>query len=183
MSETAPEAAPEQPATTDATETAAETAPAENAQAEVDYKAEAEKWKSLSRQNEAQAKANAEKAKRFDEFEEAQKTELQKAEDRATAAVARAAEIEQRALRAEVAAETGVPLNLLHGTTAEELQASAAAALAWRAPKASSVGGADLTGGSAPARSYTRAQLADPAFYSANRSDILAAQQQGRITS
>jgi hypothetical protein len=181
MSETTPEAA--QPTAPEETNPEAATAPEEATPQDVDYRAEAEKWKALSRQNEAQAKANAEKAKRFDEVEEAQKSELQKAEERAAAAIARAEEVEQRALRAEVAAETGVPLNLLHGSTAEELQASAAAALAWRAPKASAVGGADLTGGSAPARTYTRAQIADPAFYKANRSDILAAQQQGRIIS
>lgn len=176
MSETAPEATqPETP------EVPAETAPETP---ETDYRAEAEKWKALSRQNEAQAKANAEKAKRFDEFEEAQKSELQKSEERAAAAEARAAEVEQRALRAEVAANTGVPLNLLHGTTAEELQASADAALAWKAPKASGVGGADLgAGGSGPARTYTREQLRDSAFFQANKTDILAAQREGRITS
>ena len=53
----------------------------------------------------------------------------------------------------------------------------------FKVTQAAPVGGADLTGGSGPARTYTRAQLADPAFYAANRSDILAAQQQGRITS
>jgi len=53
----------------------------------------------------------------------------------------------------------------------------------FKVTQAAPVGGADLTGGSGPARTYTRDQLADPAFYKANRSDILAAQQQGRITS
>lgn len=51
----------------------------------------------------------------------------------------------------------------------------------FKVTQAAPVGGADLTGGSGPARTYTREQLADPAFYAANRSDILAAQQQGRI--
>lgn len=176
MSETAPEATVETAAETE-TETVTEAT-------EPDYKAEADKWKALSRQNEQQAKANAEKAKRFDEFEEAQKSEIQKAEERAAKAEARAQEVEQRALRAEVAANTGVPLNLLHGSTAEELQASADAALAWKAPKASGVGGADLgAGGSGPARTYTREQLRDSAFFQANKTDILAAQREGRITS
>lgn len=53
----------------------------------------------------------------------------------------------------------------------------------FKVTQAAPVGGADLTGGSGPARTYTRAQIADSAFYAANRSDILAAQQQGRITS
>ena len=46
--------------------------------ATVDWKAEAEKWKALSRQNEDRAKANADKAKRFDAIEEQSKSEMQK---------------------------------------------------------------------------------------------------------
>lgn len=48
---------------------------------EVDYKAEAEKWKALARKHEANAKSNAEKAKKADELEESQKTEQQKVSD------------------------------------------------------------------------------------------------------
>lgn len=52
----------------------------------------------------------------------------------------------------------------------------------FKATQAAAVGGADLgTGGSAPARTYTREQLRDPAFYQANKTDILAAQREGRI--
>jgi hypothetical protein len=54
----------------------------------------------------------------------------------------------------------------------------------FKVSQAATVGGADLgAGGSAPARTYTRAQLTDSAFYQANKSDILAAQREGRITS
>jgi hypothetical protein len=54
----------------------------------------------------------------------------------------------------------------------------------FKVSQAATVGGADLgAGGSAPARTYTRAMLADSAFYQANKSDILAAQREGRITS
>ena len=52
-----------------------------------------------------------------------------------------------------------------------------------RASQVAAVGGADIAGGSGVTRTYTRAQLADPAFYQANKSDILAALNEGRITS
>lgn len=84
-------------ATTEATTNAEATASSETAQtdtssadtvAEKDWQAEAEKWKAFSRKHEEAAKANADKAKRLDEFEESQKTELQKAADAAAAAKA-----------------------------------------------------------------------------------------------
>lgn len=100
-----------------------------------DWKAEAEKWKALSRKHEDAEKANADKARRLDEIEESQKTELEKAAARAAAAEARAAEIEARAVRAEVAAAKGVPAVLLSGATQEELEASADALLAFRGEK------------------------------------------------
>jgi len=52
-----------------------------------------------------------------------------------------------------------------------------------RASQVAAVGGADIAGGSGVTRTYTRAQLADPAFYQANKTDILAALSEGRITS
>ena len=154
---------------------------------EPDYRAEAEKWKALARQNEARAKANAEKATRLDQLEEAQKTELQKAEERATAAEQRAAAAILAAEKTAIAAKTGVDPALLAGATPEELQASADALLAWRgttAPAAPRVGGADINGGAAKPRIHSRADMRNPAYYQANRADILAAQREGggRIT-
>lgn len=73
-----------------------------------DAVAEVQKWKALARQNEARAKANAEKAKNFDALEEAQKTELQKALDKADAAERRAGQAEDEAKRSELAAKAGV---------------------------------------------------------------------------
>jgi hypothetical protein len=75
------------------------------------------------------------KAARLDELEEKNKTDLQKQQERAEAAERRAAEAEAKAIRAEVAAEKGVPLNLLAGTTREELQVSADALLEFRGDK------------------------------------------------
>ena len=99
---------------------------------EKDWQAEAEKWKAFARKHEDAAKANADKAKRFDEFEESQKSEIEKLSDRAAKAEAHAAEVELRALKAEVAAEKGVPVALLSGSTLEELHAAADALVAFR---------------------------------------------------
>lgn len=161
-------------------------------QAEPDLAAELARWKTQARQNEARAKANADKAKRFDEIEEANKTELQKAAERAEAAEKRAAEAERRALLTDVAARTKVPAKYLTGETVEELEQSATdfqndiATLA--KPAGPRAGGADFTGGAGKPTIYTRELIAektaaDPTWYAAHRDDILLAQQQGRITS
>lgn len=98
----------------------------------VDWEAEARKWKDLSRKNEARAKENAEKARLFDEHEEQGKSELQKALDKAAQAEARVKALEVQAVRAQVAAAKGVDVDLLSGSTLEELEASADRLLAWR---------------------------------------------------
>ena len=72
------------------------------------------------------------KAEKLAEFEESQKTEAQKAQERLEAAEKRAAELELKATRAEVAAAKGVPAELLTGSTQEELEASADALIAFR---------------------------------------------------
>lgn len=92
---------------------------------ETDWKAEARKW-------EQRAKENTEARKRLDEIEEQSKTELQKATERAEQAERRAAEVELSATRYKVAAEKGVPANLLNGSTEAELIASADALIAFR---------------------------------------------------
>lgn len=95
---------------------------------EPDYKAEAEKWKGLSRKHESQAKANADAAKRLAEIEDANKSELQKATDKVTVAEKRAADAEAKATRYEVAAELGIQakhLKYLAGSTREEIEESA----------------------------------------------------------
>lgn len=91
--------------------------------------AEAEKWKALSRKNEEQAKANAEKAKKYDELEEANKSEQEKLLARAEAAEKWRADREAKdaaaATAAEVAKEKGVPVSALRGSSREELEAHA----------------------------------------------------------
>ena len=138
----------QQPADTDTVTPEPDKAPEPSKPAaEKDWRAEADKWKSLARKHEDQSKANADKAKQFDEITEAQKSELERANDRAAQAEAKAAEIEQRALRAEVAAAKGVPVELLSGSTQEELEASADALLAFRGkPPAPDFGAGDRGG-------------------------------------
>lgn len=92
--------------------------------------ADVEKWKALSRKNEQQAKENAEKARKFDEAEEANKTELEKALARAEAAEKAIAEREAKdqaaALAQEIAKEKGIAdASVLRGSTKEELEAHA----------------------------------------------------------
>lgn len=69
------------------------------------------------------------KAAKLDEVEEKNKTELQRATERAAAAEKRVAEFEAREQRAawaaEVATATGVPADVLRGSTREEIEAHA----------------------------------------------------------
>lgn len=67
-------------AVTEATENLVPTEDA-GSETEPDWKAEAEKWKSLSRKNEDAAKSNATKAKEYDAYVESQKTEQERAAD------------------------------------------------------------------------------------------------------
>lgn len=113
----------------------AQDAPAASAEAtapQVDWEAEARKWKELSRKNESRMKENAEKARLYDEAQEQGKSELQKALDKAAQAEARVKALEVQAVRAQVAAAKGVDVDLLSGSTLEELEASADRLLAWR---------------------------------------------------
>lgn len=153
---------------------------AEQQQPEVDYKAEFEKWKALSRKNEQLARENADKAKRFDELEEASKSELQKAIDRAAAAEERAAKAEAARVRSDIARTKGIDAELLQGSNEDELNAFADQLLAWRGaqaeqPQAPRSSGGDAPSGAAKPTVYTTAQLNDPEFFQAHRADILKA--------
>jgi len=76
------------------------------------------------------------KADKLAQFEESQKTEAQKSQERLEAAEKRVAEFESKAVRAEVAAAKGVPVALLSGSTQEELEASADALIAFKGEQA-----------------------------------------------
>lgn len=78
------------------------------------------------------------KAAKFDEQEEAQKTELQKANEKAAALESELnslkAENELNAIRSKVASETGLPLNLITATTEELCREQAKAILEYAKP-------------------------------------------------
>lgn len=85
-------------------------------------------WKTRSRQNEAKAKANADAAKKLAEIEDANKSEIQKANDKAAEAERKAAEAELKATRLEVAQDAGLTATQakrLVGANREELEADA----------------------------------------------------------
>lgn len=71
-------------------------------------------------------------ADKLAQFEEAKKTDEQKAQERLEAAERRAVELELKADRAEVAAAKGVPGELLSGSSREEFEASAVALLEFK---------------------------------------------------
>lgn len=85
-------------------------------------------WRQESRKQEARAKANADAARRLAELEQQNMTEAEKVTQRATAAEARAAEFEARAVRLEVAFDKGLTpaqAKRLVGASREELEADA----------------------------------------------------------
>lgn len=97
------------------------------------------------------------KADKFKEFEDAQKTEAQRAQERLAAAEKRAVELELKATRAEVAAAKGIPVELLSGGTREELEAAADALIQFRGEQAPA-GGLRVPGeGKRPATGGTTA--------------------------
>lgn len=75
------------------------------------------------------------KATKFDEFEEAQKSELQKVTERADALQAQLDQMTKadsiRKVREKVSADTGVPVNLLSGETEDDCKTQAEAVLAF----------------------------------------------------
>jgi hypothetical protein len=145
-----------------------------------DLSAEVEKWKAMSKKNEQRAKENLDKAKRFDEFEEANKTDMEKLLARAEAAEKAVLDASARTLRAEVAASKGVPLELLSGATQEELEASADIALAFKGtmPKAATPEGAGNVG--EPISGVTQIVSRDQ-LKSMSQADINKARAEGRL--
>ena len=155
-------------------------AAAEDTAQQVDWEAEARKWKELSRKNESRMKENAEKARLYDEAQEQGKSELQKAQEAAAKAEARAAAMEAEAMRAKVAAATGVDADLLSGSSEEELRASAERLLAWRGaqvPKGAPAADAGVRGDEIrAARQLTRDDLKKM-----SPAEIIKARQDGQL--
>ena len=94
------------------------------------WKDEAEKWKGLSRKNETAARKNQSAAEKLAQLEQDKLTAVEKAEARAKAAEEKAALLELKDLRAEVAKAKELPAYLaprLQGSTKEEIEADAEA--------------------------------------------------------
>lgn len=72
------------------------------------------------------------KAERLDEIEEANKSEIEKKEELLKALQVENETLKLEALRSRVAAEKGVPANLLNGTTEEEINAAADALIEFK---------------------------------------------------
>jgi len=116
----------------------------------------------LSREREKYAdyEAMKEKAAKFDAAEEASKTELQKATEKAEALQAKLDSYQKaeqlRAIHEEVSKTSGVPAHLLTGETKEDCEAQAKAILSFAKPEAFPVvpdgGEVRNTGGSGTAR-------------------------------
>jgi len=118
-----------------------------------DWQAEAEKWKKLSRANEAQAKQNADAAKRLAEIEESQKSAEQKAAERTRIAEETAAKAATEAAKLRVGIAKGLPADLvdrLVGNTPEELAEDADRLLALIKPAAPSFDAGARTTAAAP---------------------------------
>lgn len=99
---------------------------------ETDWRAMSRKWEQRAKDANAKLKELEPVAAKAVELEEASKSELQKAQERAEAAEKALAAATVTAARAEVAAAKGVPVALLSGDTREALEASADALLAFR---------------------------------------------------
>lgn len=75
----------------------------EGRQDDKDWQSEAEKWKNLARKHEANAKKNAGAADELEQLRDADKTEIQRATDKAAQAEKRASDAEAKLARLEVA--------------------------------------------------------------------------------
>lgn len=127
---TAPDANAGQTDATDAAALAADAADSAMDEQDTDWQAEATKWKTLARKHEANAKSNADAARELKTRKDAELSDIQRAEQKATDAEQRATVAEARALRSELAVEFELPAKWaarIAGTTVEELRESAEA--------------------------------------------------------
>lgn len=165
----APPAAPAAPATPPAP--AAPEFPANTPVADMTPEQQAAYWRDKAQKHEKQWKATGldpkelealrSKAERFDKAELEKLDEVEREKVRADAAEKRAAELEARTLRAEIAAAKGVPAALITGSTKEELEASADALIAFRGDKAKPDFGGGDRGGNLTDKPDFDTQIAD----------------------
>lgn len=175
-------------AAADATSTAATTDTAETTGTSADTitdleaaKAEIAKWKGHARTWETRAAENKSAKEALDQIEAEKLTTEQRLTQELEAARTELATAQATALKNSVAAATGVPAALLTGNTQEELEATAAALLAFKGTTpppandaaASGPQGAPITGGN---QILSRDELANM-----SRAERLAAVKDGRL--
>lgn len=98
-------------------------------------------WKSEARKWEKRAKENADKAKKYDDIEDANKSELDKLKEEKSKLEQELngikSERELNELKQEVSKEIGVPVDLIKGATQEEMEEFAKAIKEYATPKPS----------------------------------------------
>lgn len=114
-----------EPAATDAAEQNQDPAATEPTGAETEpdlatLKAEVDKWKGLARKHESNAKSNADAAKKYAEFEDSQKTEQQRLNDKLAAAEVELAQYRVATIRQDAAREAGLDPDLAEYITEVE---------------------------------------------------------------
>ena len=107
-----------------------------------------------------EAKANAEAAKRLAEIEESTKTEAQKQAEHLAKLQQENERLQAQMLKAQVAADKGVPADLLAGSTEDELVASAERLIAFRGPQQADYGRSTDTPSVRKPKQLTKADLA-----------------------
>ena len=88
-------------------------------------------WKSEARKWEQRAKANASAADELTKLKEAEKTELQRLQERAEQAESRLAQSEVQNMHARLAAEFGIPVEAIHGDDEDTARQSAQKVVEW----------------------------------------------------
>ena len=117
------------------------------------------KLRSEARNLRARLKEAEEKARRFDEIEESNKTEAQKQAEQLDKLRQENERLQSQMLKAQVAADKGVPAELLSGTTEDELVASAERLLAFRGQQAAPEYGRSADASPTKPKQLTRADM------------------------
>lgn len=117
------------------------------------------KLRSEARNLRARLKEAEEKARRFDEIEESNKTEAQKQAEQLDKLRQENERLQSQMLKAQVAADKGVPAELLSGTSEDELVASAERLLAFRGQQAAPEYGRSADASPTKPKQLTRADM------------------------
>lgn len=149
-----PSEQPLEPAPTPAPAQAAE--PSKQQTFDADYVA---KIRAEAARYRTEAKANAEAAKRLAEIEESNKTEAQKQAEQLDKLRQENERLQSQMLKAQVAADKGVPAELLSGTSEDELVASAERLLAFRGQQAAPEYGRSADASPTKPKQLTRADM------------------------